>query len=513
MSPTSTTRLGELKGRRVLIAPSATIWGYIRHELLFLGFALMEVALLTPIFFVILGWARYWQPSRVALWLLLVMLLPFNLIRLLGILKISLKRQRWFLLLGLAVTIFMSWRVLLYSATSALDFNWLRLFVNSLGEGGNLLWMRDLSVFLMTALCWWRGIRLAIRYPEISNVGLRMRLGGLILLPLIIWFGSSFHPINLVPFIMLFFFASLTVLSLVRAENIERDRSGTASTLDVRWFSVVAGAALLIVLLGGVVGALASGDSLFVIMAWLSPLWGALQFGATVVGITLFEAVYPLVELLAQAVQILASLLGGIFGQLSVTLRESNLFENLGITEIPTPAETNETIGSILTGKATTAIIMLSLLAIIALALARTYQKATFAARESERSQSIAARDEDGIARRVLGRFGFFQQWRAAASVRRIYRMMVKAAGAAGYPRLEAETPYEYLSSLARVWPDNLSETRSITEAYIRVRYGEAPEAEEELEAIRTAWRRLEAAQMNPRERSTNSPPTLAKRE
>jgi hypothetical protein len=48
------------------------------------------------------------------------------------------------------------------------------------------------------------------------------------------------------------------------------------------------------------------------------------------------------------------------------------------------------------------------------------------------------------------------------------------------------------------VWPENAAEARLITDAFIRVRYGELPETAEELEAIRAAWRRLEASEAAP---------------
>lgn len=504
------------KGQAQLIAPTTTIWGYLRHELLYLGFALMEIALLTPIVLVILGWARYWPPYQVALWLLLVMLVPFNLIRLMSLLRFSLKRQRRVLLLALIIVIFQSWRLLLYNDGPPWDLGWIHGFINSLGEGGNLLWTRDLSVFIVTAFAWWRGIRLAIRHPEINNVGLRLRLGGLILLPLILWFSSTLigAGVTTEASIFLFFFFALTVISLVRAENIEQEQSGTAATLNARWLMTVVVAALLIVVLTGVLTALIAGESLFIAVAWLSPLWSALQFGATVTGVTLFELVYPSLELVAGLVQWLSGILTGLFGQISATLLESPFFRDLNSPLIPTPTETTETIGPTLTGKTATAFIMIGLLVIIALALAKTYQQAAFAARDSERSRTITGPDEaPGLGRRLLDRLGLLQRWRAAASVRRIYRQMCATAAAAGYPRSGSETPYEYLSTLARVWPEPAADTRLITEAFIRVRYGEVPETDEELESLRAAWRRLEMQEPVRREMIGERGPVLTKRE
>jgi hypothetical protein len=97
-----------------------------------------------------------------------------------------------------------------------------------------------------------------------------------------------------------------------------------------------------------------------------------------------------------------------------------------------------------------------------------------------------------GFGRRLLDRLGFLRRWQAAASIRRIYQDMCNMAGSNGYPRLESETPYEYLKTLKDAWPENAVETYLITEAYNRIRYGELPETQEELDEIEAAWKRLE---------------------
>jgi hypothetical protein len=98
-----------------------------------------------------------------------------------------------------------------------------------------------------------------------------------------------------------------------------------------------------------------------------------------------------------------------------------------------------------------------------------------------------------GFGRRLLDRLGFLRRRQAAASIRRIYQDMCRMAGSNGYPRLESETPYEYLKTLKKAWPENTADTLVITEAYNRVRYGEIPETQAELNDIEAAWKRLEA--------------------
>lgn len=503
--------------RRGLVAPAATAWGYVRHELLFLSLALMEIGLLTPFVLGILGWARYWPPLGVTLWLLLTMLLPLNIVRLMSLLHVGMSGQRRALILALLLIVLLSWRQLLYAPTGLFDFSWVRQFAASLGEAGNLIWARDLSVFLITIFVWWRGIRLAGRAPEINNIGLRLRLGGLIIAPVVVWFGSSFLNTSVVPFILMFFLAGLTAVALVRAENVEQVQRGTSSTLSARWFAVVAAAAVAIVLGGGVIAAFVSGDSLYTVLAWLSPLWRALQFGGTVIFAVVFDLVYPAFEVLAVVVGWLGGILAQLMGFVAEGMRNVGILADLQPPELPTATPTPAVGNFAFTGKSLTIIVMLGLIVLVGLGLARVYQRATFAARESERSRErLANEDEEpGLGRRVLERLGLLRQWRAAASVRRIYRLMCRAAAAAGYPRLEAETPYEYAPTAAKVWPDYSPEVRLITEAFVRVRYGEAPETSEELEQIREAWRRLEATEPQRRDLpgGQGRAPTLAKRE
>jgi hypothetical protein len=71
---------------------------------------------------------------------------------------------------------------------------------------------------------------------------------------------------------------------------------------------------------------------------------------------------------------------------------------------------------------------------------------------------------------------------------------MVATAGRRGYPRAESETPLEFLGTLVGAWPDLELEMRAVTDAYVRVHYGELPETQAELEAIRAAWKHVQSA-------------------
>jgi len=138
-------------------------------------------------------------------------------------------------------------------------------------------------------------------------------------------------------------------------------------------------------------------------------------------------------------------------------------------------------------------LLAIALILLVALLANRLYRETAVTTRISRRTTSRLDDDEEGnLMQRLLGRLGLWRNWQTAVSIRRIYRNMLHAADASGYPRLETETPYEFLKTLAQAWPENKAQTQLITNAYVKVRYGELPETQEEIQAIKDAWRVLE---------------------
>jgi hypothetical protein len=84
---------------------------------------------------------------------------------------------------------------------------------------------------------------------------------------------------------------------------------------------------------------------------------------------------------------------------------------------------------------------------------------------------------------------------RSAASIRKMYASVVDLAEEAGYPRDRAETPYEHRANLYQAFPggdDAAAAVDAITEAYVRVHYGEVPDTREEMEQLRRHYRELQ---------------------
>ncbi|GEM_PF-852690 len=79
----------------------------------------------------------------------------------------------------------------------------------------------------------------------------------------------------------------------------------------------------------------------------------------------------------------------------------------------------------------------------------------------------------------------------AAARVRRIYAQLLQRSTRLGVPREPSLTPLEFLPQLRELFPAGEAELRTITRAYLKVRYGAYPETRKEIQAVAEAWRRI----------------------
>jgi hypothetical protein len=142
-------------------------------------------------------------------------------------------------------------------------------------------------------------------------------------------------------------------------------------------------------------------------------------------------------------------------------------------------------------------LIMVFIILLVSLVLGRLFRMARRTAEPEASSISpldgISGLEAPGFGQRLLDRLGFVRRWRSATSIRRIYQAMADTAADFGYPRSESETPYEYLATLSKAWPNQRENIETITEAYIHVRYGEIPEDKDEMDRIVNAWDELRA--------------------
>ncbi len=88
------------------------------------------------------------------------------------------------------------------------------------------------------------------------------------------------------------------------------------------------------------------------------------------------------------------------------------------------------------------------------------------------------------------------QRRRAAARIRQIYADFITLCARHELTRPVATTPLEFIPLTADLLPTAQPEVRAITEAYLRVRYGELPETRQEVRAVEAAWQRVKERMM-----------------
>jgi hypothetical protein len=80
---------------------------------------------------------------------------------------------------------------------------------------------------------------------------------------------------------------------------------------------------------------------------------------------------------------------------------------------------------------------------------------------------------------------------RQIASVREIYRQLLRWAAAWGYPRSASQTPHEYLYALADLLPSAQEDLEFITQQYVTARYGTSLPTEYELHQLSESWHKI----------------------
>lgn len=80
---------------------------------------------------------------------------------------------------------------------------------------------------------------------------------------------------------------------------------------------------------------------------------------------------------------------------------------------------------------------------------------------------------------------------RTAIVVRRTYAQLLDLADEYGRARLQWETPLEFEGTLVGLFPQTEAEVRRITQAYVKVRYGQLEQTADMVKEVQAAWRRV----------------------
>ena len=357
-----------------------------------------------------------------------------------------------------------------------------------------------IPVLVLIGLVWWRGLRLALITPTSIRVAFGMRLGILSL------FASALVPqareatLTALP---PFFFFGLLGISFARALSL-RELGGQSSSFGARWAGFMVVVAGAITGLGLVIAAFLSGMDPATFAGILQPIISGFVFLVAFLMTPIFLVVGALIEAIMNALQSSGALeelqipeiaeeLGQAdpnqqLSQLEQTMRQVlSLFERLGGVQM-----------------CLTVIVILVVVALIVLTARRQQRAIQSDPEEREDLDGDAlsglrdmfrwGRDALNSALNTINRFGVGRDLFAALTVRRAYAQMVKVASAEGYPRAVSQTPYEYRDILREAFPAGQEPVEIITEAYVRVHYGEVPESADALRTVTEALQQFKTA-------------------
>jgi hypothetical protein len=341
---------------------------------------------------------------------------------------------------------------------------------------------------------WWRGFVLAQRRLDSASVAFRFRLG-VILMAVTSGIAGSMTPWPYHHLVFLFFFASLMGIALARAEEVGQQYGGRRSPFGLSWLATLVTASAAVLLMAAGLTSLLAGENLGRI---LRPLLRVLEVLVFAVIVTLTWVTRFLIEPLVALLQRLE-----IGEALQEALEQMELSQPLDGQHQPRePLFTPDQMGTL---RGALAIVGASLLLlIVAISLRRL--RARSSGPSNEKRESVwdgvhlhSSLDEllgQGL-RRLGGVTDALMHSRLAQmlttlTIRRIYAHMAALAAERGYPRAIDETPYDYLPALREAFPESPQEVTRITESYVHIHYGELPEREEELSAVRSAWHRIQ---------------------
>jgi len=390
-------------------------------------------------------------------------------------------------------------RVYAYPSYSITDLSWLRRFGS---ETANVLQRIpvSLAVFLTGFYVWWRGIQLGQRSLAIESVGFSFRLGIIAFL----WLFLSrlfFSAPDAVPFAFLYFLTGLMVMGLARVEDVTTSAVGIRTPFNSAWMGILGFSALAVSSLSIVA---VNVFSLQNIAAWMRALRPAFRW---VVRLT-----SPLQAIVALILEWVLSLIIRMFnralvgGELPESSEVGEFLEALQEFQNRTPSQGALRIWQIIQW-VTIALGFILILALVAFSVGRVQR----AVQESRSAQHETAWESGAFqgAQEVLGsRWGRLREQLSAqlarlrgeeyslVSIRKTYASLARLASAAGYPRGEAETPYEYVASLREAFPHSRQEIQLITDAYVRVHYGQRSFQPQYVQRVRDAWLSIRAHQI-----------------
>lgn len=339
-------------------------------------------------------------------------------------------------------------------------------------------------IFILVLI--WRGVTLAQGPITLRGAQISFQIGLIFLL----LFGMLFalrYPNEATAGMYIFLFFGLIAMSLARISNLSDLRGGRLPKFGSGWLVSILLASLALVGLAILTGWLASGNVVFILASVLMVVFAVLTALVMIV-------LSPLLLIFANIIPYLADLIR----QISDRLRSLPVSEQIQKLLQVFSEGLNRIVPLIIAGRG---VILASMLIglILVILMALKLRKIFLRLAEEEESGRVEPGEGENLlkllARRLRNarrRMRSPAQVLAAARIRQIYRQTLLLCQKLGAPRPPSSTPLEFLPHLESIFPTEQAGVNAITQAYLKVRYGEYPETRAEVEAVEDAWKRLQ---------------------
>ena len=353
----------------------------------------------------------------------------------------------------------------------------------------------DLLVVVTIVLVAWRGMVLGSEYAGPISVYQSIRLGMLALAVYSLAVASAIDA-NATGFVVLFLASGLFAMVTARIGVLSRLRGGVHHTFDRGWFLSIL-AAITAVLAAALAFA-------WIMLGQMERLLKAMR--------VIFVA---MVAMIAAPIVFLLALINPQMPRIQIV--------------IPTPTPVEDILNTLEEGKVDQielwrdnklisdlmpyihVLIAWGIIIGVLFVLARQFKSWSLMGAADDHTERQSLLDAGGLRKLLaaallnaarnmgkdlaaLGKLRPRERRLAAERVRQIYVLLMELAAELGDPRPEAETPLEFLPELSGLFPANGHDLSLLTQAYVRVRYGQFPETQEELREVESAWSRLKAA-------------------
>lgn len=329
--------------------------------------------------------------------------------------------------------------------------------------------------FLTAILLWWRGMSLGADELQPRTAELHLQAGMLLLIltsfaTLFIRNDEVFIPI------IAFFIGALGAMPLCNLEMTANNSSGRPVPMTRGWWGWIALTVFGVLAIGLMVSALITGRSAAEILALL--------IGVILLPIILLLSIIPVTALDA---------LVEFLRRLSLNFGQLALFGQ-GIQQLPQNENTSPPVAVPPEFNLFFALIVLAGVALLVIWLMQRADKPLFSPQATSGDIEGVLPDEkkeaEGVISRALG-LSALRRWLAQMTIRRLYVRAANEAGKRGHKRTPSQTPYDFLPAMQRAFPEHAGEARDITEAYVAAHYGQVPDSDEALDALKQAWERM----------------------